>query len=147
MNMNLIKERSKIIAPGKCYIDITDRVFHHERPTDDPGKEFPKGCISICISASRYRDPACKLRITKCRECTGNATYDKQDHYSWPALETCISKAAEAPRPDDGCNAKKSKVTDSQYPFQFSATVRIITAFCENGFNFLCPEQGVRHSV
>src|SRR5436190_24320921 len=145
MNTYFIKKGSKIIAPAKCHVNIADAILHDQRPANYPCKQFTERCVGISIGAAGNWNTTGKFAITKGSKCASNSCYDKEYDHSRPAIEYSTSQTTETAGTKYGCNTKESKITNSEHSFQGAATMRIITSFGNNGFNFFCPEQGVSH--
>ena len=74
MNTDSTHKTGKIIGPGKGNVDVSERIFHNQSPTNNPSNQFPKTGVGISVSTSCCRDSACKFCITKCGESAGKTT-------------------------------------------------------------------------
>src|SRR5688500_5938755 len=111
MNVQHAQEGSKIITPGKSYVNVTDGIFHQQCPANDPGKQFAEGGIGISVCTACHRDAAGKLGIAKSGKGTGDAAKNKQyDHPGTAGIDSA-TQAAETSGTNDGSDAKESKVT------------------------------------
>src|SRR5258705_9667486 len=129
MKIYFVQKGSEIITPAKGNVNITDRIFHDQCPTNYPGKQFPKTCIGIRISTPGNRHTTCKLRITKSSECTGNACNNEKQYNAGATFKNRFAKGTETSSANDGGNSEESQITNCKHSFQSISMYFRITFF------------------
>ncbi len=107
MHVYFFQKTSKIIAPTKCNVNIAYRIFHYQSPTNYPGKHFTETGVGIGVGTARYGYTTGKFAVAIGSKAASYAAHDEQNNHARPAVENSSTKTTEAPRTNDGSNAKK----------------------------------------
>ena len=62
---------------------IADRIFEDQVPADNPGNQFPHGCVGVGVGAARDRNHGSEFRVTQSGKSADNRYQNQRQRESW----------------------------------------------------------------
>src|SRR5690606_38451396 len=110
MQSSCFEQPSKIITPRNRQSDISDGIFHNQRPADNPCDNFAKCDIRIRISTSGNRHHRGKLGIGKSRKTARQPGKHKQKNNRRTTICTRLPYRTENACSNNGGNTEKYQI-------------------------------------
>jgi len=116
----------EVTRPADAHGRGAGRVFEHQVPPDDPGRELAHGGVRVRVGAPRHGHGARHLGVTQAGKRARDAHQNhRQGHRGTGVQRGHLSCDHEDARTDDGADAERDEIDGPEGPRQGVLTARL----------------------